>query len=198
MKVCSKCQVEQPVSAFRIDRRFDRPKSWCRMCDNAYQREYAARNRDAVRERKRLHMAARRADPRTRESVLAAGRRAYANGGHERQRARLARKKADFFRWRVQFIQRHNPAITAAQIEALWDQQEGRCGLTGRPLIKEQAELDHVIPRTRGGSSDLENLRWVCVEANRAKRDLLDDEFLTLCGSVVEWLGRRLMEANGA
>jgi 5-methylcytosine-specific restriction endonuclease McrA len=69
---------------------------------------------------------------------------------------------------------------------------EARCGGNGLAADSAVAQLDHIVPRTRGGSHDLENLRWVTTRANLAKRDLTDEEFLDLCVNVAEWIGRRL------
>ena len=163
----------------------------CRPCENEYQMAYYYTHPE-VKERKRLDMARRRRTPELHEAVKASGRKSYANGGLDKARARAGRKKAEFFPWRVQFIRRFNPDVTAEDIKALWDSQDGRCALTGRRL-DDHAELDHIIPRTRGGTHDLSNLRWVCGEANRAKRNLTDEEFLSLAADVVEYLGRRIM-----
>jgi len=53
--------------------------------------------------------------------------------------------------------------------------------------------MDHIVPKTRDGTHDLQNLRWVCRDANRAKRSLTDDEFLSLCKDVAEWFGRSIV-----
>ena len=44
----------------------------------------------------------------------------------------------------------------------------------------------------RGGGDNIENLRWLCREANMAKRDMSDGEFLSLCGDVMRWIGERI------
>ncbi len=54
----------------------------------------------------------------------------------------------------------------------------------------EDAHLDHIIPITRGGGIDIGNLRWVCSQANFAKRNLMDDEFIKLCSDVTEYIAR--------
>lgn len=46
------------------------------------------------------------------------------------------------------------------------------CGATDVPL-----ECDHIVPITRRGSNDLENLAAACVPCNRAKRDKLLSEW---------------------
>ena len=47
------------------------------------------------------------------------------------------------------------------------------CGARGVKL-----ECDHVIPVSRGGSSDLENLATACFTCNRSKRDKTPDEWM--------------------
>lgn len=56
--------------------------------------------------------------------------------------------------------------------------------MTGRKLTRENVQLDHIIPKVRGGSSTIENLRWVHRDVNYAKRDLFDAEFVALCQEV--------------
>ena len=67
--------------------------------------------------------------------------------------------------------------------------------MTGRVISPQTAELDHVVPISRGGSLTIENLRWLCAEANQAKRAMLDDEFIRLCTEVTEFIGRQIMKA---
>lgn len=78
---------------------------------------------------------------------------------------------------------------TVKVILAIREKQKGLCGLTGLPLT-DSAEIDHIVPKARGGTNAPENLRWVNKEANRAKRDLLDSEFLELCRAVVAHFDR--------
>lgn len=85
--------------------------------------------------------------------------------------------------------------VTALDLWKLWKRQRGLCALSGRPLTK-TAEIDHIIPKVRGGTGDLCNLRWVTKEANRAKRDLMDDEFISLCQDCARWVGTRIQMAE--
>ncbi len=186
MPLCKKCGLPKVLT--------EGGRIKCRPCERAYQMAYYYAH-PATKERKRLDMARRRRTPSLREAVLASGRKAYANGGREKQRVRVLDKKAKFFPWRIQFARRFNPALTVEDIETLWINQKGRCALTGR-ILDSRAELDHIIPQSRGGNSELENLRWVCPEANRLKRELLDDELLELCQDTIEYLGRRIMEVD--
>jgi 5-methylcytosine-specific restriction endonuclease McrA len=97
------------------------------------------------------------------------------------------------FRWRSYLLRRLNPAITADDLSRLWESQGGLCGLTGRPMDIQDADVDHIQPISRSGGSELSNLRWVCRRANEAKGNMTDEEFFALSKDVAEWIGRRLM-----
>ncbi len=64
------------------------------------------------------------------------------------------------------------------------------CYLTGKPidlLDGTSYEFDHIIPRSKGGSSTIDNLGICCKEANRAKNSMQFDDFLVLCKEVVKY-----------
>ena len=66
------------------------------------------------------------------------------------------------------------------------------CYLTGRPLDYHDTSslnFDHIVPVARGGDNSLENLGLCCPQANKAKSDMLVDEFLQLCKEVIEHNG---------
>lgn len=81
---------------------------------------------------------------------------------------------------------------STADLARLWKDQRGLCALTGRRLNRENAHLDHIVAKARGGSDGIGNLRWVCIEANLAKRELSDAEFTALCADVMRWIGERI------
>lgn len=64
------------------------------------------------------------------------------------------------------------------------------CYLTGKPIDLDKPEtynLDHIIPASRGGTNDLDNLGLCTKEANQAKGDLLIDELHDLCEKILLW-----------
>jgi HNH endonuclease len=73
----------------------------------------------------------------------------------------------------------------ARQLAHLWKRQRGKCLLTGRRLDRTNAEIDHILASSKGGSNDISNLRWVHHDVNQAKGALSDAEFLILCKEVV-------------
>jgi CRISPR/Cas system Type II protein with McrA/HNH and RuvC-like nuclease domain len=89
-------------------------------------------------------------------------------------------------------LRREGNAATPFELACLWKKQRGLCGLTGERLSRKNAELDHILPKARGGDGSIGNLRWVTKVANRAKRDMTDDEFFLLCNNVMRWIGTRI------
>lgn len=43
------------------------------------------------------------------------------------------------------------------------------CQICGKVLLDKEIEIDHIIPYSRGGTSDESNLRVTCIECNRKK-----------------------------
>jgi len=65
------------------------------------------------------------------------------------------------------------PAV--AVVRELRKRAKGRCEITG---CRGRAEhLDHKYPWSRGGNSDLVNLRWLCAKHNLEKSDRIPDQF---------------------
>jgi predicted transcriptional regulator len=62
--------------------------------------------------------------------------------------------------------------------------QKPFCHLTGRAIDLENPKsyhLDHIIPKSKGGDSTLDNLAFAIREANQAKSDMFLEDFLDLC-----------------
>ena len=51
------------------------------------------------------------------------------------------------------------------------------CELCGISAEKKALEVDHILPRNRGGSDDLSNLQCLCYSCNSMKRDSDDTDF---------------------
>jgi 5-methylcytosine-specific restriction endonuclease McrA len=64
-----------------------------------------------------------------------------------------------------------------------------KCYLTGKDIDLSKSKtysLDHIVPRSKGGENSLDNCGLCCKEANMAKYDLLLEDFISLCDSVVK------------
>ena len=95
-----------------------------------------------------------------------------------------------FFWGRAMKLKGNNRANTKA-LSHLWKIQRGLCALTGNKLNR-TAQIDHILPKAKGGKDNIENIRWVCREVNYAKRDMIDEEFIDICKSVIRWIGERI------
>lgn len=55
------------------------------------------------------------------------------------------------------------------------------CALCRKPMITmKDITIDHWIPKSKGGTNDLANLRLAHPKCNQSKRDLLPEEWLAL------------------
>jgi 5-methylcytosine-specific restriction endonuclease McrA len=186
-KTCTVCKKQKPLDAFGPRFRIPHARASCRECDADYQRKYHRRNLEKCRRQARERAARDRILPERRAKVLANQKKCWQNGGRERQQAYLDKlKAADFFKWKAR---KSYIWLTSSQLKQLWDSQGGRCALTGRKLDT-SAELDHIVPRTRGGGDTLDNAQWLCSDANQSKRKMLDAEFVAFCREVVAWADR--------
>ena len=144
---------------------------------------------DERRKRKRESMARRRASNPE-------GAREYQRGfyhkNREQQLAYQKQLREKRFFWNRANRLRGKSRADYKSLAALWKSQRGLCALSGAKLTRENAELDHKLPKSRGGKDMIENLQWVTFDVNRAKRSLTDAEFTSLCCAVMEWIGERI------
>lgn len=148
------------------------------------------RTDDQVREAKRIHMAKRRmSNPQA--------ARDYSNRYHALNRESEVRKMREYyarrFFWGRAMKLRGPNRATTKEIASLWKKQKGLCALTGRKLDR-TAQLDHILPRARGGGDEMKNLRWTCEQVNIIKRHLTDDEFITACKDVVRYANEQRIQ----
>ena len=59
---------------------------------------------------------------------------------------------------------------------AIRERDGNRCQYTGKLLHPDEGNLDHVLPRSRGGRDTWENLVWAAKEVNQRKADRLPHE----------------------
>jgi 5-methylcytosine-specific restriction endonuclease McrA len=70
----------------------------------------------------------------------------------------------------------------------LFNSQNGKCAYTGRSLILGiDAQLDHILPRSKEGKNIKENVQWLWKPINVMKQNLTEEEF---------WGIIRLLSAN--
>lgn len=79
--------------------------------------------------------------------------------------------------------------LTGVDVKAIYDQQDGKCALTGRELIfgargrqRDSISLDRI---EHGGDYSLDNVRLVTYQANMARGMFSDDELYAFCEAVL-------------
>src|SRR5512137_1783925 len=70
-------------------------------------------------------------------------------------------------------VPKKRPKLSA---RAIRERDGNRCQYTGRLLHPNEGNLDHVVPRSRGGKDAWENLVWSAKEVNQRKADRLPHE----------------------
>jgi 5-methylcytosine-specific restriction endonuclease McrA len=61
-------------------------------------------------------------------------------------------------------------------LSAVWNRDEGICQYSGRKLSKNEGNVDHIIPRSRGGKTDWSNCVLTSREINAKKADKTPEE----------------------
>ena len=70
-------------------------------------------------------------------------------------------------------VPRRKPALSA---RAIWERDGRRCQYTGRLLAPGEGNIDHVVPRSRGGATSWENCVLACRQVNSRKADRTPEE----------------------
>ena len=70
-------------------------------------------------------------------------------------------------------VPKKRPKLSAKNIR---ERDGNRCQYTGRLLHPDEGNLDHVVPRSRGGADTWENLVWSAKDVNQRKADRLPHE----------------------
>lgn len=111
-----------------------------------------------------------------------------------KDRTKIYRHKRFFFVKAMGFKNHYNAKYLdhnalASFLWVTWKKQKGMCAISGRPLTRENAQIDHIQPRNGNiCSNEYENLRWVTREANKLKSNmtvsvfnkLIEDVYLTI------------------
>ena len=80
-------------------------------------------------------------------------------------------------------------------LKELWEEQKGKCGILGIPLIPGRtASLDHIVPLSRGGTNTRDNLQFIHIALNCMKQDHTPEEFNTLLKQIVPILSDYIKE----
>ena len=65
------------------------------------------------------------------------------------------------------------------------------CVLCGAKPQDAQLQVDHIVPRSKGGSNDMSNLQTLCARCNRGKSNLDDTDLRPINSNFPDQVGRR-------
>ncbi len=75
----------------------------------------------------------------------------------------------------LRMLARRKPVIRFSR-ENVYARDHGRCQYCQRPVTRAEATYDHVIPRSRGGATNWENIVIACVPCNQNKGGRTPDQ----------------------
>ena len=73
---------------------------------------------------------------------------------------------------------------THNELMTLIERQGYRCALSGVRLEPEHAVIDHIVPVSKGGDNEIDNLQWVHTVANKMKGNMSNESFIKWCTRV--------------
>jgi len=73
---------------------------------------------------------------------------------------------------------------THRELMTLIERQGYRCALSGVKLDPEHAVIDHIVPVSKGGDNEIDNLQWVHTVANKMKGNMSNESFIKWCTRV--------------
>lgn len=68
----------------------------------------------------------------------------------------------------------------------IYDRQNGLCAYCGQHRNIKYMTVDHIIPLSKGGTDDTENLQCTCKLCNRLKDNMLPHEFTLFIRGILE------------
>ena len=77
--------------------------------------------------------------------------------------------------------------FTERERRDIYIRDKGICGICGRFIPPDCFTIDHIIPISKGGTYDYDNLQCCCKKCNQLKDDALPDDFFKVILDVVDF-----------
>ena len=97
-------------------------------------------------------------------------------------------RNAHPFRIKIHTLRQRNPEnhVCLEDIEKVWNNQSGQCVICNDELDKHSFHIDHIIAKSKGGKSEIENFQFLCEKCNRGKFTWTTEEYIEHCKKVTE------------
>lgn len=184
-KHCPKCNTVLSIESFNRNRTTaDGYASWCRECMRLYLRGYYTEKKPTLADKYRAYQAKHRdriadyqREYRAQHPDLYQQRKQYYQELYQRNRDAIRKAQREY--------QRQHPELSARRTMRYYARKQGaqgthtsaewialrawfgnRCACCG---ATRRLEADHVIPLSRGGSDEIENIQPLCRSCNSSK-----------------------------
>lgn len=84
-------------------------------------------------------------------------------------------------------------SFTAKERRDIYVRDEGKCGICGKFVAPDEFTIDHIIPISKGGTYDYENLQCCCYNCNQIKSNSMENDFY---GSMLDILSRHIKKSH--
>jgi 5-methylcytosine-specific restriction endonuclease McrA len=101
-----------------------------------------------------------------------------------RRRRSPLRKLANINNSNMSRKNKNSYKLKGIELWAIAKKQKMLCPFTGDKLTSENISLDHIIPRSKGGSNEPSNVRLVTKWVNLMRLNYTDEEFIKMCGKI--------------
>lgn len=173
-------------------------KKFCNnKCYKSYwQKQYRSQNKEKINQIKRERRASMEKKKTTRKLWLEKFEQ-KAGEVHKRKLDKFAQKIENrCSSWKNSLVARSKKANVECEVtteelrQLMYDNYGTSCKYCGRILDINNLVIDHIIPLSKGGSSNIENLQVICKTSNSMKGSLDEQNFQLL----LEWLDKEAPE----
>ena len=167
-KTCKSCNETLNISDFHKDKsKTDGLHPYCKKCKNSKDRDRYSKNPEKKKASVKEYM------KRTGEYY----RYKPYNPKYYSSDESKAKKRARDLKRRVMIKGNGDFEITNIVIKDILDSSSGKCAYCGKDC-EGNYHIDHILPVSRGGSNDRENLCLSCPNCNWSKNDKTAEEFM--------------------
>lgn len=197
---CGECKELKEVNESNFRHNKNCKGGWsnkCKQCSDKYDSNWLEDNRDLNKERSKARYyakpeARKKYKEEHKEQIAATKRRIRKEKPeqtrkHKRdssRRFRVNHPELARLRSRISTMRRRVKVgnFERSDLMAMYEEQENRCAYCGITIfwnIPNDIHVDHVIPVTKSGTNDLDNLALTCADCNLSKHDLSLEEWMT-------------------
>lgn len=193
MKMCTKCKTKKSSNEFyKCSSSPDGLQYICKDCKRRYNeehrneraqyvREYNDEHRDTLKKHRMKYRAATRDKERSYKRIYRKIRRKEINAYNRSYYAKHCDDRRDKIReknFKRRVMRRLAPGdFVSSDVPKIFKRQSGKCFYCGVILDSKKYDIDHVIPLSRGGTNNIENVVIACTHCNRSKGNKLLNEW---------------------